>query len=164
MTLSCLVAKIQGSEFVARAQFTSPYTFGQFFFNLYSLQYQQHQDYPQRMRLQRRLYGIFMSVFYILDSLIVFFFAKSLYKPFTQDQRLNLIWEQSYFNPIKAGGSESMYSLGGSQAPPPSRKRPQKICLGLKCMFIAQFFKVSLLEKNYTDNFNSLGAWEGLKK
>jgi len=30
-----------------------------------------------------------------------------------------------HFNPIKAGGSESMYRLGGRLAPPPpTRKRP----------------------------------------
>ena len=37
------------------------------------------------------------------------------------------------FNPIKAGGSKSMYRLGGgaSQAPP-LRKRPQGIGIGFK--------------------------------
>ena len=29
----------------------------------------------------------------------------------------------TFFNPIKAGGSESMYSLGGASHPPPLRKR-----------------------------------------
>ena len=39
-------------------------------------------------------------------------------------------------NPIKAGGSESMH-----------RKRPLLIGIGLKCIFLDQFFKVSSLKK-----------------
>ena len=39
-------------------------------------------------------------------------------------------------NPIKAGGSKSMYSLGGVwRLAPPPRKRLQRICIWLKCMF-----------------------------
>ena len=43
-----------------------------------------------------------------------------------------------------------------------ARKRPQRVGIGLKCMFIAQFIKASLKKKkNQTDNFNSLGPREG---
>ena len=40
-----------------------------------------------------------------------------------------------------------MYSLEGASHAPPLRKRPQRIAIGLKCMFIAQFFKASSLKK-----------------
>ena len=53
-------------------------------------------------------------------------------------------------NPIQAGGSESMLSLG--------------IGIWFKCMFIAQFVMVSSKKKNWTDNFFSFGAREGRKK
>ena len=53
-------------------------------------------------------------------------------------------------NHIKAGGSESMQSLVGggraSHAPPP-RKRPERLGIELKCIFIDQFFKASSLKK-----------------
>ena len=64
------------------------------------------------------------------------------------------------FNSIKAGGSKSMYILAFG-APP--RKRPESIGMGLKCIFIAQFYG-QLKEKKLTDNFSSLGAMEGGKK
>ena len=50
------------------------------------------------------------------------------------------------FNPIKAGGSGSMYSLGGaSHAPPPFRKRPYRIGIGLKYpIFQGQLIKKKL--------------------
>ena len=54
----------------------------------------------------------------------------------------------AFINTIKAGGSESMYRLGGGVPRPPSfRKMPYKIGIGLKCMFIAKFFKASSLKK-----------------
>jgi len=54
----------------------------------------------------------------------------------------------SLFIPMKAGGSESIHSLGGLLRPPPY-------------IFLAQFFKASSLKKSLTENFNSLGAREG---
>ena len=55
-----------------------------------------------------------------------------------------------------------MYSLDEGLAPPP-RKRPYRISIELKCMFIAHFVLASSQKKNQTDNFNSLGATEGGK-
>ena len=54
------------------------------------------------------------------------------------------------FNPIKAGGSESMYSLGGVQSPP-SRKGLMRIGIVLQCTFIliANFFKSCSLKKYF---------------
>ena len=40
---------------------------------------------------------------------------------------------------------------------------PSRIAIGLKCMFIAQFFKTSSLKITYNDSYNSLGAREGKK-
>ena len=56
-----------------------------------------------------------------------------------------------FINPIKTGGSESLYSLGGGGlAPTPTRrKRTQRIGIGMKCMFIAQFFMASSLKKQF---------------
>ena len=50
------------------------------------------------------------------------------------------------FNPIKAGRSASMYSLGGGVWPP-SRKMPDRIGIVLKCMCIAQFANGGSLRK-----------------
>ena len=62
-----------------------------------------------------------------------------------------LHWNKKYafLNPIKAGGSESIYRLGEGvpRPPPPFRKMPYKIGIGLKCMFIAKFFNSSSLKK-----------------
>ena len=50
-------------------------------------------------------------------------------------------------------------SIDWGDAPP--IKRPQRVGIGLKCMFIAQFFNTNSMKKNQIDNFNSLGAREG---
>ena len=47
---------------------------------------------------------------------------------------------------------------GGVFRPP--RKKTLKLGIGLKSMLKAQFFMDSSMKKNYTDNFNSLGARE----
>ena len=52
----------------------------------------------------------------------------------------------------------------GRLAPSSLRKRPQRIGIGLKCMFIPQFFMTSSKKKKQTDNFNSLGVREGEQK
>ena len=41
-------------------------------------------------------------------------------------------------SPLKVGGSESMYRMGGRPTHPPLEK-PERISLGFKRMFIAQF-------------------------
>ena len=55
---------------------------------------------------------------------------------------------------MKAGRSESLYTLGGT---PPRGLKSKGI--GFKCMSIDQFYNVSLI-KNKTANFNSLSASE----
>ena len=60
-----------------------------------------------------------MKVFMLLQTSISFFIFKKLQSWF------NSVWIfSSRVNPIKAGGSESMYSLGGraSHAPDPKKK------------------------------------------
>ena len=46
-------------------------------------------------------------------------------------------------NPKKVGGPESLYSLGRGRLAP-----PLDIAIGLKCMFIAQFFMANSKKKN----------------
>ena len=62
-------------------------------FSTFILQITYIQRYPQRMRLQKRLYGIFTVCFLIYmipcNCKLVSFFAKSLNKPL-KDRRLNL--------------------------------------------------------------------------
>ena len=52
-------------------------------------------------------------------------------------------------NPIKAGGLNLCTAGGGSVRcpPPPLRKRPDRMGIGLKCIFIDQFFKATSLKK-----------------
>ena len=49
------------------------------------------------------------------------------------------------FNPIKAGGGAESIPWGGIWRPP--RKGTERIGIGLKCMFIAQFLKGSSKKK-----------------
>ena len=72
-------------------------------------------------------------------------------------ERFSLSTFRATVNPIEAGRSESMYSLGGGVPRPTSlEKGIRELGMGLKCIFIDQFFK-----KIRPITFNSLGAKEG---
>ena len=67
----------------------------------------------------------------------------------SQMHQMNVSCDNFYVNPIKAGGSKSKYRLrggGGVLRPPPLEKGLMRIGIGMKCMFIAQFFKASSLK------------------
>ena len=61
--------------------------------------------------------------------------------------------------------SQFMYSLGGAFDASPPKNRPERIGKGLKCMFIAQFFRPGqLIEKKIRPISLILWCQGGLKK
>ena len=94
----------------------------------------------------------------------IFFILKGTVRGFSSGVQLkkgNSEFPMVLFNPKQAGGSESMYSLGGGVPRPPPWKKALENSYRVESMFIAQFFKASSLKKNLIDNFYSLGAREG---